>query len=114
MFYITELLQKNTATNEERRLPRLAFSAVLVVQTMSPSGVGAIQELIGDSKELEKTTRMYYAFVWSMTFRIPTLFSAYGFLNQLYGIKGRANKKRELSNVHAQIRTECLNLISLQ
>jgi len=69
-FYIADLLQKNTPTNEKRRLPGLAFSAVLgVVQTKIPSGVGAIQELIGDSKELEKTTRMYYAFVWSTTFQ---------------------------------------------
>jgi len=69
-----------TVTNEERQLPRMAFSAVLgIVQSMIPSGVSAIQELIGDSKELEKTTKMYYAFVWSTTFQTPMLFSGFVF-----------------------------------
>jgi len=87
-FYIAEMLQNNTGTNGNGSLPRLAFSAVLgIVQSIIPSGVSSVQDLVGDSKELEKAIRLYYAFVWSTTFRIPTLFSMYVLLNKMYGIK---------------------------
>lgn len=88
-FCITDVLQKKTGFNEKGALPRMAFSIFLgVIQSMSPSGSSAIQELVGNSKELENTTRRYYAFVWAMTFHMPTTFSAYIFLNKMYGLKG--------------------------
>jgi len=81
-------LLKNTVTNGERVLFRSAFSAVLViVQSIIPSGVSGVQDLVGDSKELQKAKRMCHAFVRSTTFRIPTLFSLYVLLNKMYGIQ---------------------------
>jgi len=91
-FFMAEILQNNTGTNRNRSLPRVVFSAVLgVIQSIIPSGVSSVQDLVGDSKELERATRMYYAFVWSTTFRIPSLFSMYVFLNKMYGVKGSSS-----------------------
>jgi len=87
-FYIGELLQDKTGTNGSRGLPRVALSTVLgLAQNVFPSGISIVQDLVGDSKELEKAIRMYYAFVWSTTFRIPTLFSMYILLHKMYGSK---------------------------
>jgi len=91
-FYIAEIVQNKTGTNNNRSLPRVFFSAALgAVQIIIPSGVSCVQDLVGDSKELEKVTRLYYAFVWSTTFRIPTIFSMYVLVNKMYGIKSSSS-----------------------
>jgi len=87
-FYVGELLQDKTGTNGNRSLPRVAFSTLLgILQNIFPSGVSIVQDLVGESKELEKAIRLYYTFVWSMTFRIPTLFTMYILLNKMYRLK---------------------------
>jgi len=53
-----------------------------------PAGVSSVKDLAGEWKELEKAKRIYYTFVCSTTFRIPSPFPMYVLLNKIYGIKG--------------------------